>query len=128
MGEWVGVTLCLFTHAILDSCTMKTRMNCREIHNTMYGEIGSELHIIEIEGKGSYCHAILRVLSPFSMIMFCQRALVLFDQFRLDRALASQPGPSQLIELTINRPITSNTVTGNKNFFRPKLFRIICKA
>ena len=88
-------------------CTMKTRMNCREIHNTMYGEIGSELHIIEIEGKGSYCHAILRVFSPFSMIMFCQRALVLFDQFRLDRALASQPGPSQLIELTINRPITT---------------------
>ena len=86
---------------------MKTRMNCREIHNTMYGEIGSELHIIEIEGKGSYCHAILRVFSPFSMIMFCQRALVLFDQFRLDRALASQPGPSQLIELTINRPITT---------------------
>ena len=99
---------CLFTHAILDSCTMKTRMNCREIHNTMYGEIGSELHIIEIEGKGSYCHAILRVFSPFSMIMFCQRALVLFDQFRLDRALASQPGPSQLIELTINRPITNH--------------------
>ena len=95
-------------NAILDSCTMKTRMNCREIHNTMYGEIGSELHIIEIEGKGSYCHAILRVFSPFSMIMFCQGALVLFDQFRLDRALASQPGPSQLIELTINRPITTS--------------------
>ena len=95
---------------------MKTRMNCREIHNTMYGEIGSELHIIEIEGKGSYCHAILRVFSPFSMIMFCQRALVLFDQFRLDRALASQPGPSQLIELTINRPITNSQISHGFSF------------
>ena len=85
-------------------------MNWREIHNMMYREDQSGI-VDDIfywnRGERVLLSRYFACFSRFPMIMFCQRALDLFDQFRLDRALASRPWPSQLIEQTINRPITS---------------------